>query len=344
MSTGARGDGRRPGDALRDAVTGASPRFVGLAVAVVADGETVHACRGRADDKGRGVDEQTVFEIGSVTKVFTALLLAVMSESGEVALDEPLADLYPEFRLPVRGRPVTLLDLATHSAGLPRLPPGLLRQGLRHRDNPYALFSEGDVGRALESVRLRAAPGRRVRYSNFGAGLLGEALARRAMTSYDDLVRTRVCVPLGLADTVVRRSADQLARRAVGHDRRGRAVPDWDMDSLPGMGAMHSTTADLARFLTSQLDPGSTPLGDAIRLTQQPRLRAGRLGQQALGWMLSPLPRTERRMLWHNGGTGGSFSFVGLEGEAGAAVAAVTNTARPVDATAVSLLARLVGR
>lgn len=333
-----------PGRAVQDTVASASPRLVGLAVAAVAGGEAAHACRGLADDEGRAVDEYTVFEIGSVTKVFTALLLAVMSGAGEVALDEPLADLHPELTFPVRGRPVTLVDLATHSAGLPRLPPGVLRQGLRHRDNPYAAFSEGDVVRAIESVRLRAEPGARVRYSNFGAGLLGQALARRAATPYGDLVRTRVCAPLGLVDTVVRRSADQLSRRAVGHDRRGRAVPDWDMDSLPSMGALHSTSADLARFLAAQVDPGSTPLEDAIRLSQQPRLSAGRLGHQALGWMLSPLPRTDRRMLWHNGGTGGAFSFVGLEPEARVGVAALTNTARPVDATAVSLLARLAGR
>lgn len=333
-----------PRDAVEEAVASASAKLVGLAVAAVVDGETAHACRGRADDAGRPVDEHTVFEIGSVTKVFTALLLAVMSEAAEVSLDEPLADLYPELRVPVRGRPLTLADLATHSAGLPRLPPGLLRQGLRQRDNPYAAFTDSDVARALESVRLRSDPGTRVRYSNFGAGLLGQALARRAGTPYGDLVRIRVCAPLGLADTDVRRSADQLARRAVGHDRRGRPVPDWDMDSLPGMGALHSTAADLARFLAAQLDPASTPLGDAIRLTQQPRLAAGRLGHQALGWMVSPLPRTDRRMLWHNGGTGGAFGFVGVEPGAGVGVVALTNTARPVDPLAVSLLGRLSGR
>lgn len=330
------------GAAVRDTVADASPRLVGLAVAGVAAGETAHACRGRADEEGRPVGEDTVFEIGSVTKVFTALLLAVMAESGEVALDEPLADLYPELTLPVRGRPVTLADLATHASGLPRLPPGLLRQALRHRDDPYASFSDADVARALESVRLRAEPGARVRYSNFGAGVLGQALARRAATPYDDLVRTRVCLPLGMPDTGVRRSPDQLARRAVGHDRRGRAVPDWNMDSLPGMGALHSTSTDLARFVAAQLDPGSTPLADAIRLTQEPRATLGRVGRVGLAWMRTPLPRTDTQMLWHNGGTGGAFSFVGLVPEAGAGVAVLTNTARSVDGLGVSLLRRLV--
>jgi CubicO group peptidase (beta-lactamase class C family) len=332
-----------PVPAVRDAVASASAKLVGLAVTAVGAGETAHASRGRADEEGRRpVDEHTVFEIGSVTKVFTALLLAVMVEAGDVALDEPLGDLYPELTLPVRGRPVTLVDLATHAAGLPRLPPGLLRQGLRHRDDPYASFSDADVARALESVRLRAEPGTRVRYSNFGAGVLGQALARRAGTPYDDLVRARVCLPLGMTDTGVRRSPDQLARRAVGHDRRGRAVPDWTMDSLPGMGALHSTSTDLARFLAAQLDPESTPLGDAIRRTHEPRTRLGRVGHVGLGWMLTPLPRTDRLMLWHNGGTGGAFSFVGLVPDARAGVAVLTNTARPVDRPAVSLLGRLV--
>lgn len=331
-------------EAVAETADTASAKLVGLAVAAVAGGEAVHACRGRADDEGRPVAEHTVFEIGSVTKVFTALLLAVMAEAGEVALDEPLAGSYPEVDLPVRGRPIALADLATHSAGLPRLPPGLVRQALRRRDNPYAGFTDDDVARALASVRLRAAPGARVRYSNFGAGVLGQALARRAGTPYDELVRARVCLPLGLTDTGVRRSAEQLARRAVGHDRRGRAVPDWDMASLPGMGALHSTAADLARFLAAQLDPGGTPLEAAIRLTQQPRVAAGRLGHQALGWMVSPLPRTDRRMHWHNGGTGGAFSFVGLEPRSGVAVVALTNTARPVDRPAMLLLGRLADR
>ena len=328
--------------AVDETVGSASSKLVGLAVAAVDAEGTVQGRRGRADDEGRPVDEHTVFEIGSVTKVFTALLLAVMVEAGDVTLDEPLAAFYPELTLPVRGRPATLVDLATHASGLPRLPPGLLRQALRRRDDPWASFSDADVARGLESVRLRAEPGARVRYSNFGVGVLGQALARRAGTPYDDLVRSRVCRPLGLPDTGVRRSPDQLARRAVGHDRRGRAVPDWHMDSLPGMGALHSTSADLARFLAAQLDPDSTSLGDAIRLAQQPRVGAGRLGHQALGWMLSPLPRTGRRMFWHNGGTGGAFSFVGLEPGTGVAVVALTNSARPVDQPAVALLGRLV--
>jgi CubicO group peptidase (beta-lactamase class C family) len=316
---------------------------VGTAVAAVSHGETAYAGQGPADGTGRAVDEHTVFEIGSVTKVFTGLLLATMVEAGEAALDEPLADLYPELSLPVRGRPILLVDLATHTAGLPRLPPGLVRQALRHRDDPYARFTDADVARALESVRLRAEPGDRVRYSNFGAGVLGQALARRAGTPYDDLVRTRVCTPLGLADTGVRRSSDQLARRAVGHSRRGRPVPDWRMDSLPGMGALHSTSSDLARFVAAQLDPGATPLEAAIRLTQEPRARLGRVGHVGLAWMRTPLPRTRERMLWHNGGTGGTFGFVGLVPEARAGVVVLTNTARPVDRVGVDLLAGLVG-
>lgn len=331
-------------EALRDAVTAAPPKLVGLASAGVCGGETAYASRGHRDEAGRAVDENTVFEVGSVTKVFTSLLLAVMVAAGEVALDEPLAGLYPELRLPTRGRPVTLVDLATHSSGFPRLPPGLLRQALRHRDDPYAAFSADDVVRAMERTRLRREPGTRPRYSNFGAGVLGEALARRAGQPYAELVHDRVCAPLGLADTTVGRSAEQLDRRAVGHDRRGRPVPDWRMDSLPGMGALHSTAADLARFLAAQVDPESTPLAAAIRLTQEPRLRLGRTGQQALGWMCSPLPRSRpgTTVHWHNGGTGGSFSYVGFVREARAGVVLLTNTARPVDAPAVRLLTRIV--
>lgn len=333
-------------DQLRDrvqvAVARAGDRYDGLTVAVTHAGTTVHVHHGSAD-AGRPVCERTVFEIGSVTKVFTCLLLATLVVAGEVALDEPLAPIFPEIAVPVRGRPIRLVDLATHTAGLPRLPGALLWAGLRHRDNPYAAMTERDVVSALARVRLSSEPGRRVHYSNFGMGVLGLALARRMWTSYGDLLARHVTEPLSMTDTRVDRTDDQMTRRALGHDRRGRPVPDWDIPWLPGMGGLHSTPEDLARFTTAQLDPGSTPLAEALRLTHEVHVRSGRRLSLGLGWMETPLTRDGAPLRWHNGGTGGSCSFTGYVVGAGTAVTVLANRARPVDPIARRLLADLVG-
>jgi len=158
---------------------------------------------------------------------------------------------------------------------------------------------------------------------------------------YADLLAARVTRPLGLADTVVSVWPDQEPRRAQGHRSRRRPTPDWSMPTLPGMGALHSTAADLARFAVAQLDPDGTPLADAIRLTHQPR--AGREPRRiGLGWMMTPLARTGRTVHWHNGGTGGARSFVGAVLESGIAVVVLTSCVRSVDPAGFDLLRNLV--
>lgn len=306
-------------------------RYAGLAAAATRAGTTTYLTRGvRHAEHGGEVDEHTVFEIGSITKVFTALLLADQVVARNVVLTEPLQALLPEARIAVRGRPMTLLDLATHASGLPRLPPGLVRQALRDQSDPYARFTEDDLHAALERVRLKREPGRTWAYSNFGAAVLGHALARRAGTTYGELLAERVTGPLGLRDTVVEVRPDQQGRRAHGHKRRRRPTNDWSMPAMPGMGALHSTAADLARFLSAQLDPGGTPLGEAIRMTHEPRVGKEPM-QVALGWLVSLMPKGGPLVRWHNGGTGGARSFAGFAVEEGSACVVLTTGQRSPD-------------
>ncbi len=307
-------------------------RMVGVAVGVGCEGGTWTFGRGRVgQDRPGPPASDTIFEIGSITKVFTATLLAVMVEEGMVALDDPVNRYLPAgARLPARGRPVTLLDLATHSSGLPRLPKGLLRMSmLHHRDNPYAAFTVAHLQRAVAGARPKREPGEKVRYSNFGAGLLGHVLALRAGQSYEALVRERICDPLGLLDTRVEVPARDLQRFADGHDRRGRTVPHWELPSLAGAGALRSTVADMVRFLELQHRHGRGVLERAAHLTHEPRLRRRRL-TQCLGWM-SLESRDGRRLLWHDGGTGGFRSFCAFDPQAQAHVAVLSNSARWVN-------------
>jgi D-alanyl-D-alanine-carboxypeptidase/D-alanyl-D-alanine-endopeptidase len=308
--------------------------------------------RGRTWTVGRGriraghpapPDKDTIFEIGSVTKLFTALLLADMAEEGVVRLEDPVQRYLPVgVELPVRGRAITLLDLATHTSGLPRLPKGLLRLSLRRRDNPYAGFTFEDLEGAIGGAKLKRPPGEKLGYSNFGFGLLGHVLALRAGTSYEQLVRERIANPIGLDDTSIWIAPDARARFADGHNRRGRPVPHWDLPALAGAGALRSTISNLLRFVELQLREPTTRLALAARATHETRARCGKLAQ-SLGWVSLPLRGTERRMFWHNGGTGGFRSFVGFVGEARAAVVVLSNSSRSVDAIGFRVLEATAG-
>jgi serine-type D-Ala-D-Ala carboxypeptidase/endopeptidase len=314
-------------------------KHVGIALGVWWQGETWTFARGRMSADQFGLPgPDTIFEIGSVTKVVTATVLADMVEEGLVTLDDPVQRYLPAgVELPVRGRPITLADLATQTSGLPRLPPGLVRRSLGQRRNPYAGFTELNLERAISRTRLKSRPGERLRYSNFGVGLLGYALSRCAEQPFEQLARERVCDPLGLADTRISIPAEARARFADGHDRRGRQVPHWDLAALAGAGGLRSTVADLLRFLELQLQQPRTRLGRAAQATHDPRAHRGRLSQ-GLGWAGLPLRGDSRQMLWHNGGTGGFRSFLGFVNEIEAGVAVLSNCSRSVDAIGFRVL------
>src|SRR3989442_9269459 len=176
-------------------------------------------------DKGRGViavggvNVDNVFEIGSITKTFTASLLADMVARGEVKLDDPVANYLPRaVRMPVRVRPITLLDLATQSSGLPRLPDNFAP---RDSSNPYADYSVQQLYEFLSRYQLPRDPGASYEYSNLGVGLLGHALALRAGMSYEQLVTRRILSPLGMRETAITLTPAMRARLAPGHDVGG---------------------------------------------------------------------------------------------------------------------------
>ena len=318
-------------------------KHVGVALGVWRQGETWTFARGRLGAQGTAPPRpDTIFEIGSVTKVFTATVLADMVEEGLVALADPVQRYLPDdVRLPVRGRPITLADLATQTSGLPRLPRGLIRQSLRQRHDPYARFG-ADLERAIAGARLKGEPGEKIRYSNFGFGLLGHVLAGRSGRTFERLVQERICEPLGLPDTRITIPPEQRARFADGHNRRGRKVPHWELPALAGAGALRSTVADLVGFLELQFRQPGTRLERAAQSTHEPRAHRGPL-VQCLGWVELPLRGCDRRVHWHNGGTGGFRSFVGFVKESETGVVVLSNSSRSVDAIGFRILEALNG-
>jgi D-alanyl-D-alanine-carboxypeptidase/D-alanyl-D-alanine-endopeptidase len=319
-------------------------RHVGVAVGVLRGGRTWVMGSGTAGSGGPSPPAtDTVFEIGSITKVFTATLLAGMVDEGLLALDDPVQKyLPPAVQLPVLGRPMTLADLATHTAGLPRQPHGFILRSVRHRRNPYAWFTVDDLYAGLPAMRLRREPGGRPRYSNLGYGLLGHILALVSGHSYEQLIQERICRPLELEDTRVTVPPGALERFAQGHNRRRRAVAHWDLPVLAGAGALRSTVADLLRFLRLQLGEGDPALARAAAMTHAPRAHHCGL-TVGLGWTRLPLLGTEHELLFHNGGTGGFRSFAGFVPATHTAAVVLSNSARSVDALGFRILERIDG-
>ena len=192
---------------------------VGSVIGIIAPaGRRVIAHGTRSKDDGTRVDGETVFELASVTKAFTSLLLADAVTRGEVALSDPVSRyLPPSVRMPERGgRAITLHDLATHTSGLPREP-----SNLQPKDpaNPFADYTVEQLYQFLSGHELTRDIGSEFEYSNLGAGLLGHVLALRAGSDYETLVRTRITSPLGMSSTGVTLSPGMRARLAPGHDR-----------------------------------------------------------------------------------------------------------------------------
>ncbi|HTI03760.1 MAG TPA: serine hydrolase, partial [Gemmatimonadales bacterium] len=258
-----------------------------------------------------GVAGTAVFEIGSITKVFTASVLADMVARGEVRLDDPVAKYLPaSVHVPsYGGKQITLVDLATQSSGLPRLPTNFAP---RDSTNPYADYTVAQLYAFLSSYQLPRDVGATYEYSNLGMGLLGHALALRAHTSYESLVRARILAPLGMRETAITLTPQLTARLAPGHDAEGHVVPNWDLPTLAGAGALRSTARDMLTFLAANIDTGTTALNREFATTHAPRHPAGSPTMQiGLAWHI--LARPGGSIVWHNGGTGGYRSFLGYD-------------------------------
>ncbi|WP_082219394.1 serine hydrolase [Massilia sp. NR 4-1] len=276
---------------------------------------------------GRPVDGETVFEIGSITKVFTAIALADMAEKGELAVTDPVTQLLPEqVSVPRRGnKQITLLNLSQHTSGLPSLPDNFAPASM---ENPYVDYTEQNLYGFLADHRLKREIGATVEYSNVGVGLLGHALAQRARTDYATLVRQRVVEPLQMLDTVLALSPSQQARLATGHSESREPVLNWDFDVLAGAGGLRSSGNDMLRFMAANLNPDETPLKAAL-LRAQSR-------QQLLGWLPAALPGV--KLLWHNGGTGGYASFIAFDSKNRRGVFILSNVESGVDDLGIQIL------
>jgi D-alanyl-D-alanine-carboxypeptidase/D-alanyl-D-alanine-endopeptidase len=307
-----------------------SKRSSGIAVGVLdPDGHTRVFGYG-ASGTSRPIDANSVFEIGSITKTFTGTTLADMVVKGEVKLDDPVAKYLPSSaHVPSRnGREITLVDLATQSSGLPRMPTNFAP---KDQTNPYADYTEQQAIDFVSSYQLTRDVGAKYEYSNLGMGLLGIALVRREGTSYEALVRKHVLDPLGMSDTRVVFTPSMRERLALGHSEGGEVVSNWDIPGLAGAGALRSTVNDMLKYLAANVDPAHSPIAAALEMahvkrhgTDNPNLSLG------LAWHILATP-SGNSITWHNGGTGGYRTFIGFDPARHAGVVVLSNSNTSVD-------------
>ena len=268
---------------------------------------------------------ETIYEIGSITKVFTAVLLADMVEHRESALDDPVAAyLPPEVTVPARaGRQITLADLATHRSGLPRMPSNFVPADPL---NPYPDYSVERLHQFVSSYQLPRDIDSAFEYSNLGAGLLGHALARRAGTSYETLLRRRVLDPLEMSSTGIALGPAVQARQAQPHSSVFLLAPTprWEFtDAFAGAGALRSSAVDMLKFLAATLGYTKTPLSAAMARMLAVRRDGTAAFKMGLGWRIEDVGGTE--IVWTGGATYGSRSFAGFDPKSRVGVVVLSN-------------------
>lgn len=312
-----------------------SRRAPGLVVAIVDDSGSRVVAYGRVL---RGSEEpvtgESVFEVGSVTKVFTSLLLAQMAEAGEVRLDDVIAKFVPPSVKSPRTRQVKLLHLSRHTAGFPLFP-----DNVRPVDplNPRDVYSSQALFEFVNRYSTAHVPGTFHLYSNVGPALLAELLARRGKVDFETALRRRILEPLRMRRTGLALTPELRAAHALGHTREGRPLPLGDVRGLLGAGSLRTTGNDMARFLAANLGLADSSLAAAMRSThetgadhQMPDLHMG------LGWFHSTILDT--RLVVHGGATDGFNAYVGLDLAGRRGVAVLANSEHEVQNLATHLL------
>jgi len=262
----------------------------------------------------------SLFEIGSISKTFTGLILARMVQDGKVRLDEPVRELLPAGTVKKpSGEEITLLDLVTHHSGLPRMPDNF---NPADWDNPFADYGPEQLYAYLKSHGVAKPEETTFLYSNLGVGLLGQALAERAGKSYPNLLREEITGPLGMADTVIQLSAEHERRFMQGHDTKLRPAHAWDLDALAGAGGIRSTAGDLLTYLEANLRPEKyEPLSGPLAFSHRIRASAEGGAQIALAWLYASDSGTYQ----HSGATGGFTSDAFFNPRADCAAIVLTN-------------------
>jgi CubicO group peptidase (beta-lactamase class C family) len=304
----------------------------GIAVGII-DADGVHYFNfGRTSADGKAITEHSIFEIGSITKTFTAIMLADMAIKGQLSIDDPVIKFLPEsVTFPSYGETqITLGHLSDHTSSLPRMPDNMIPADPL---NPYADYTVEQMYTFLSSHTLTRGVGSEYEYSNLAQGLLGHILALQAGMSYEELLKSTITSPLQMHETGIT-FTDHMTKNLAKPHSQGLVVSNWDLPTLAGAGAIRSSTHDMLKYLAANLGLTDTPVSEAMAMTHYPRHDKG--GRVGLGWHIAE--GSQGDVIWHNGGTGGYRAFAGFLKETGRGVVLLTNSDVDVDDIGFHLL------
>lgn len=333
-------------------------KHVGLMVVTIADEARDISGFGRVnlDSDSSPPDAETIFELGSLSKVFTGILLAESINRADLSLQATAASLLPELAdLPdAQAASITLEHLATHTSGLPRMPAGAFRPSAFWNafiaGDSYQHYTEADLLTVLAKKTSRSAPGERLRYSNAGFGLLGHILSQRYGLEYQALIKTMIAEPLGMKDTGVTLDNEQEARFAAGYRGYfhigayylGQRSAHWNFPNcVAGAGGLRSTANDMLAFLAANMGRMTSEITPALRRSHE-ILFSGDAVQIGMAWFHKTLPTSGESIIWHNGETGGFSSFLGFSANGRVGVCVLNNSARSVDHIGEAILESLL--
>lgn len=290
---------------------------VGLVVGIISpEGREIYGY-GKTSSKGKLPDGNSFFEIGSITKTFTSLILSKYIDENRLLENQPVQELLPsgKVKVPMRTRPVSLAHLATHSAGFPEMPSNFQSETTYSVDNLFA---------AVNKVRLISTPGSRWVYSNFGVGLLGYSLCLNSGMKYADLVKKEVLDPLGLKDTAITLNAEQNRRMVQPHSSVKRPVAPykWKSDAMVAAGGLCASANDLLNYLAAQAGLRDSPLSAAMELSHAVRTTVDGRTRMGLAWFIDK----ESGFFYHGGETGGCSTYAGFDPKTQTCVVVLANT------------------
>jgi CubicO group peptidase (beta-lactamase class C family) len=307
----------------------------GIVVGVItSEGTTFFSSGVKSLKTNEAVDEKSVFEVGSISKTFTGILLADMVKKGDLSLEDPLQSLLPEGVIaPTRNEAsIKLYQLSNHTSSLPRMPDNF---NPTNPANPFADYSEEQLYAFLNAYELTRDIGSEYEYSNYAAGLLGYVLAAKRELTYEELMMEVITNPLGMENTSITLSPSMKENLAMGHSN-GAEVENWDIPTLSGAGAIRSTAVDMLKYLAANMGMEKSSLYPAMQLSHKNSRSEGSSPIVGLGWHTTVFDKQE--IVWHNGGTGGYRTFAGFTKGGDIGVVVLSNSNVSVDDIGIHLL------
>lgn len=308
-----------------------------LAIGIVNAGKTSSYYYGETEKGNKRLpDEDTLFEIGSISKTFTATLLAYFAQTQQLSIDDSITKYLPDS---VAANPdlqrITLKQLANHTSGLPRMPANIDASATAHPLDPYKDYTKEKLYDFLESYKATTPPDSIYQYSNLGYGLLGDILSNISGKTYNEMVQELICQPLGLQNTTEHPNPDSQYVAKV-YNEKGVETPLWTFDAFAAHGALKSTVRDLLAYAKAHFKMPESDLEHALARTRQFTYFNPPDTDIGLAWHMNVVG--DELIYWHNGGTFGSSGYIAFTPDKKIAIVVLSNTAESIDAVGLAIL------